>query len=118
MPSKPLKPCNKVGCHNLTRDRYCDDHKQLHYQYDKHRGTAAKRGYGARWRRARATYLMQHPICVKCGSIANVVDHIIPHRGDMHLFWDVNNWQSLCDSCHSIKTAREDGGFGNKMKNK
>jgi hypothetical protein len=23
------------------------------------------------------------------------------------------NWQSLCDSHHSRKTAKEDGGFGN-----
>ncbi|WP_232338165.1 MULTISPECIES: HNH endonuclease [Bordetella] len=28
------------------------------------------------------------------------------------LFWDTSNWQGLCWSCHSIKTAREDGGFG------
>jgi len=44
---------------------------------------------------------------------AVVVDHIIPHRGDLALFWDEkNNWQALCHRCHSRKTAREDGGFG------
>jgi HNH endonuclease len=40
------------------------------------------------------------------------VDHIVPHRGDMTLFWDPTNWQTLCDSCHGKKTTREDGGFG------
>ncbi|WP_328203649.1 hypothetical protein [Brevibacillus nitrificans] len=44
---------------------------------------------------------------------ATVVDHIIPHKGDKELFWDQKNWQGLCDSHHSRKTAKEDGGFGN-----
>lgn len=43
---------------------------------------------------------------------ATVTDHIIPHKGDQHLFWDFLNRQSLCRSCHSKKTALEDGGFG------
>jgi 5-methylcytosine-specific restriction protein A len=33
------------------------------------------------------------------------VDHVVPHRGDMRLFWDEeNNWQSLCASCGSRKS--------------
>lgn len=44
---------------------------------------------------------------------ASVVDHRIPHRGDMTLFWDSSNWQSMAKTCHDKKTAREDGGFGN-----
>jgi len=44
---------------------------------------------------------------------ATDVDHIVPHCGDMALFWDVLNWQPLCEACHGRKTAREDGGFGN-----
>ena len=36
---------------------------------------------------------------------ATVVDHIIPHRGDMKLFWDESNWQALCESCHNHKTG-------------
>lgn len=38
---------------------------------------------------------------------AIVVDHVRPHRGDMVLFWDVANWQSLCLSCHNRKSALE-----------
>lgn len=79
--------------------------------------------YGADWRRARIAYLLANPYCVcdtdccpgergvgveGCGSVAVVVDHIIPHKGDMELFWDrENNWQSLTSACHSRKTARE-----------
>jgi len=59
-----------------------------------------------------------NPLCVECkkqGKItpATVVDHIVPHKGDQEKFWDPNNHQSLCDTCHNRKTAKEDGGFGN-----
>jgi 5-methylcytosine-specific restriction protein A len=72
--------------------------------YDERRGSSAQRGYGAAWRRARAAHLAEHPLCVECerqGSSvpATVVDHIAPHRGDMALFWDSTNWQSLCATC-------------------
>jgi hypothetical protein len=42
---------------------------------------------------------------------AVVVDHIVPHRGDMKLFWDSGNWQSLCKTCHdSFKQRQEKSG--------
>ncbi len=113
MPSKPLKPCNSKGCPNLTRERYCEHHQQLNQNYDEHRGTAAQRGYGARWQKARTYFLSKHPICVRCIDIATVVDHITPHKGDMNVFWDRSNWQPLCKPCHDRKTVKEDGGFGN-----
>lgn len=84
------------------------------------RETAAQRGYDSRWQKARAGYLRSHPLCVHCerrGRVvaANEVDHVVPHKGDMVLFWDNTNWQSLCKPCHSLKTATEDGGFGRKV---
>jgi 5-methylcytosine-specific restriction protein A len=45
------------------------------------------------------------------------VDHIKPVSGPGDpLFWEPTNHQALCQSCHSIKTAREDGAFGNKRR--
>ena len=46
--------------------------------------------------------------CESVGVIkaAEVVDHVIPHKGDVVLFWDSRNWQSLCKACHDAKTAR------------
>lgn len=44
--------------------------------------------------------------------VATVVDHKIPHKGDMRLFWDRNNWQAMAKVCHDRKTAQEDGAFG------
>lgn len=118
MPIKPKKPCGKIGCRRLTTERYCEEHmREYRQQQDRERGTAHERGYNARWRKARVTYLKRNPLCRQCeagGRItaATIVDHVIPHRGDMDLFWDVDNWQTLCKPCHDRKTAREDGGFG------
>ncbi|HEY1723971.1 MAG TPA: HNH endonuclease signature motif containing protein [Steroidobacteraceae bacterium] len=63
------------------------------------------RDYGRRWRTARARFLRQHPLCTYCQRqgftvAATCVDHIVPHRGDLVLFWDETNWQSLCQPCH------------------
>lgn len=92
--------------------------KQHGVTYDQRRPSAAKRLYGRAWQKARLHYLRTHTLCVECereGLIraATVVDHRIPHQGDKRLFWDRSNWQPLCTSHHSRKTAREDGGFGN-----
>lgn len=84
----------------------------------KPRRSAHQRGYTYRWQQARLAYLRDHPLCVQCeasGIIrsATVVDHIQAHKNDRTLFWDRNNWQALCASCHSRKTAQQDGGYGN-----
>ncbi len=120
MPVRPKHPCNYQGCNQLTNNRYCEYHtKQTRQQHDRYRGSAAQRGYDTRWQKYREQYLRDHPLCVKCLKLnklieSTVVDHIIPHKGDMVLFWDTKNHQALCKRCHDIKTATEDGGFGNK----
>lgn len=75
--------------------------------------------YSHKWREARVRFLRRHPMCEHCRYESRVIaateiDHIIPHRGDMKLFWDKSNWMALCKPCHSRKTAKENGGFGNK----
>lgn len=66
--------------------------------------------YNARWKRLRIKFLDEHPLCEECkrsGFVkeADIVDHIVPHRGDLILFWDEGNWQALCKPCHDRKTA-------------
>lgn len=120
MPFAPRRPCRHPGCPALVASGYCDAHqREAKPDYDAHRGSAHERGYGARWQKARKAYLIAHPLCVLCLALGRTVasftvDHIIPHRGDMQLFWDHENWQALCKHCHDVKTAREDGGFGNR----
>jgi len=36
----------------------------------------------------------------------------------MKLFWNESNWRASCDECHRVKTAKEDGAFGNVSKNR
>lgn len=122
MPYRAKKLCNTPGCTNLCNSRMCDSCKGIRQRkQDQVRGTAHQRGYNARWRRARTHYLLRNPICVEClkkdrVSASTVVDHIIPHEGDMILFWNRSNWQALCKTCHDIKTAIEDGAFGREKK--
>ena len=46
--------------------------------------------------------------CAKEGqtTAAIVVDHIVDHKGDQELFWNEDNWQSLCKPHHDAKTWR------------
>lgn len=110
MPRKPKKPCRHPGCPKLTDGNYCEEHEALHRG---ERESAGKRGYNKKWQKARARYLKEHPLCAEClrngrAVTATVVDHIKPHRGDPILFWDEENWQSLCKPCHDKKTWNED----------
>lgn len=70
----------------------------------------------SRWHKLKHQQLAAHPLCVfhlQLGKMvkAEVVDHIIPWRGNEQLFWDSNNLQSLCKLCHdSVKKRFEVSG--------
>ena len=88
-----------------------------HSRVRDNRGSSTQRGYGSRWQRASKGFLRANPLCIECSREgltvpATVVDHIVPHKGDMVLFWESSNHQPLCKPCHDTKTAKEDGGFG------
>lgn len=102
---KPKKSCSFPGCGNTVElgVKWCEYHVR---QYDKKRGSSYKRGYDARWQKARLLFLAEHPLCRFCGQAATVVDHIKPHRGDYDKFWDEDNWEALCTRCHNRKTAK------------
>lgn len=70
--------------------------------------------YGYKWQKRSQLYLKRNPLCVRCKSLdratsATEVDHVRPHKGVLseELFWNEDNWQALCKSCHSKKTNRE-----------
>lgn len=66
----------------------------------------------ARWRSIAKAQINEHPLCIMCESegvieAATICDHVIPHRGDVDLFWNGER-QSLCASHHSrTKQAEE-----------
>lgn len=108
---KIQRPCRNVGCRNLTTTSYCETCKRP----KEDRPSAHRRGYNYKWQKASKVFLSHNPLCRHCEKedkivLATVVDHVIPHKGDMKLFWDIENWQSLCSSCHNRKTAKEDMG--------
>lgn len=121
----------------LEGQRYCSKHLSLGLKFiaqrEKERQQKAdakrreenksstQRGYGYKWQKISKQWRKDHPLCVMCekqGIItpAECVDHIVPHRGDPNLLYDLSNLQSLCWKCHSRKTVKEDGGFGKSIK--
>lgn len=112
MAMKPLRPCRHPSCCELTREGWCSKHKPK----DRRSADAAAwhKLYGLDiWiDDLRPTQLINEPFCRECARRgervrATEVDHIVPHRGDMALFTDRRNLQSLCKSCHSRKTLAE-----------
>ena len=70
--------------------------------------------YGRKWRKVRAGYLAQHPLCRMCEGrgltvAATVVDHVERHSGDLVKFWN-NDFQPLCKPCHDGAKQREELG--------
>lgn len=79
--------------------------------------SAASRGYDGRWRQYRVQFLRANPLCVYCereGKVtaATVVDHIVPHKGDMSVFWQLDNHQALCKLCHDSTKAVQERKLG------
>ena len=75
--------------------------------YDVRRGSARARGYTAEWDRASLAFKCEHPLCLGCeaeGRLAptEVVDHVIPHKGNAALFWDRSRWQPCCRWHHDV----------------
>ena len=66
MPRKAMHQCLHPGCPNICSGRYCDEHKGLHPNGD--RKSAAERGYGSKWQRARKRFLdiPENFFCLKC----------------------------------------------------
>lgn len=115
-PQRAKRPCTIGSCKEYASNQgYCEQHQDKIKKKDRERGTSHQRGYDARWNKERLQHLDEHPLCVehlKKDYIvpATVVDHIEPHKGDQELFWNHDNWQSLCKPCHDRKTATEDMG--------
>ena len=118
MPRKAPQVCNHPGCNEVTHARYCDKHtREMSQRYNRYqRDRTAQTFYeSSQWRNLRRMKLNDSPMCEECrrgGTLvkATMVDHIIPIRqGGEKL--DLTNLQSLCHSCHSRKTMKENHGL-------
>jgi 5-methylcytosine-specific restriction enzyme A len=116
---KPLKPCNEVGCNNLTRNKYCKKHEYKQTEknrfYDRFvRDKKASSFYKSKaWRMTREQALARDKgLCQRCLknkkiTMADMVDHIIPIKVNWELRLVLSNLQSLCNACHRVKTAED-----------
>jgi 5-methylcytosine-specific restriction protein A len=96
----------------LNKSKCIEHIKQNNRDYNANRRKISPDVYNWTWRKKRVAFLRNNPLCVKCKEhgqtqIATEVDNIIPHGGNMEIFWNQDNWQSLCKSCHSKKTIKE-----------
>ena len=135
MASRPQRACMVSGCPRpATRGKSrCQEHaREREEAYEAKRVPETRRLYlDPTYRQNRQLRIEQNiathgkgaPVCEECRRPILVprnvhCDHIRPHDGDMSLLRDISNMQILCRRCHSSKTARSDGGFGNPMGSK
>lgn len=116
--------CNCGPCRTpaLPGSAYCQQHQKppeqrveaAQHERNRTRKEPWRKWYHtAHWKRLRTLVLARDPICKRCNRYASTIaDHIRAHKGVWQMFVDMTNLQGLCASCHSIKTAQEDGGFG------
>lgn len=121
MPRRPKRPCKYPGCPELTEGNYCEAHQKEMGSETNRRDRPYRHLYKTKhWQQLRKQVLNHQPLCVECLKVkritpATVVDHIKPHKGDEKLFYDINNLQPLCKSCHDRKTAKEDGRWKRRV---
>lgn len=93
------------------RPRFQQSRREQNAEYDQRRGSARERGYSARWDSAANGFKRHNPLCLGCQAVnrvsaTEVVDHVVPHRGDMLIFWDRSKWQPACGWHHTVVKQR------------
>ncbi|KFC73209.1 putative Prophage LambdaSo, holin [Bosea sp. LC85] len=103
----------RIGFFRTASQQRASDEAKRDYERRRTAESATRRLYWtARWRAISKDQLVREPLCIMCldeGTVtaATICDHVIPHRGDIDLFWNGAR-QSLCVSHHSsAKQAAE-----------
>ena len=110
MPQPARRFCATPGCGIVVARGHCQVHTLMRERLRPN--IDVRQLYQTpRWRYLRAEVLQDEPLCRVCRAEGRVepatdVDHVVPHRGDLPLFWDRANLQPLCHACHSAKTQR------------
>lgn len=120
-----IRVCRSPDCGEIApQGGLCPSCRRAEWrEVDRRRPSAAERGYGERWRRIRAAFLREQPICVDCGGRAHVADHDPISRVELVRQGDpdpdaFHHLRPRCASCHNRRTARDDGGFGYRRSEK
>ena len=105
---KAIKICNQ--CRRPKR-LDCDRCKPSTHNYNTIDQSNYKLYNSRKWRKASKAFKVANPLCTKCLQMgittpSYVTDHIHPIRKGGSI-WDENNWQPLCKTCNSKKTAKD-----------
>ncbi|WP_427340638.1 HNH endonuclease [Caloranaerobacter sp. DY30410] len=120
MPLKPLRPCKKIGCSKLTRDKtgYCEEHrilaeqsrKEMNKYYDENiRDKRAAAFYNSsEWQRIRETVLNKYKgldlyafFIDKKIIYATTVHHIEEIKDNWNKRLDIDNLFPISESNHN-----------------
>ena len=87
----------------------CEAHGGLKSNWAKYKAKHPERASSYQseaWRRLRDRVLREEPNCRRCGGPSTDVDHIVA-LADGGVFFDRENLQGLCGSCHRAKTGED-----------
>lgn len=89
---------------------------QRRAEFDKQRNKEKNATYDAAWRACSKQFLKAHPRCdailpsgLVCGAASVDADHVLSPKTHPHLRLRWSNLRSRCHSCHSRRTAKEQG---------
>lgn len=96
MANRPGRPCRQPGCGVITRDGWCEVHRQKRAKGENVKKRHKWYGLPIWYNDLRPAQLLKEPFCRKCAkhgvrTKATDVDHIVPHGGDWELFVDSDN---------------------------
>jgi len=125
MPSIPkFTLCLDLGCKEQRSkfNAYCMEHGGRDtFNYSRYNATdkriAANAKYSTKqWRTLRQIQLSKHPLCAACLQENKItpalhLDHLFPWSSIGDTAFYHNLFQSLCQPCHSVKTALEQRGI-------
>jgi len=98
------KICAIHGVHSFRKCPKCATQSTRIYDKQYRNKESDKFYHSRRWKDVRNIQLKRFPLCITCSLPAKVADHIIEIKdGGEKLSLD--NLQSMCISCHNIKTA-------------
>ena len=110
----PKAPRKHRPAHALT-----DKERHQAYNLTRRNDMVKRWRSSARWQKVRLLALKRDGyLCQEClrnnivNPKANDADHIKMAHGNENLFFDLDNIQALCRSCHNAKTWEERRGHG------
>jgi len=116
----PSYLCSYPGCSVVSPTPRCEkhpyekpkrtNHKKPDFEYAKDNSHIYN---SQRWKNLRNAHIIKEPLCRRCLEFfddkvaATRVDHIVEISDDPSRAFDPTNLQSLCASCHQVKTLEE-----------